>query len=184
MIQQHQLDESDFRGEKFANHSKDLKGNNDILCLTQPAIIKEIHISYLEAGADIIETNTFNANRISQADYGLESFVYTLNVSAAKLAREAADNYNILTPDKPRFVAGALGPTNKTLSISPDVNNPAYRATTFDEMADTYYEQAKGLMDGGVDILLIETVFDTLNAKAAIYACMQLFEETGKELPL
>ncbi|HET8964488.1 MAG TPA: methionine synthase [Chitinophagales bacterium] len=184
MIQQHQLGEADFRGTQFANHSKDLKGNNDILCLTQPDIIKDIHSAYLEAGADIIETNTFNANRISQADYGLESIVYTLNVSAAKLARNAADNYNTITPDKPRFVAGALGPTNKTLSISPDVNNPAYRASTFDEMADTYFEQAKGLMDGGVDILLIETVFDTLNAKAAIYACMQLFEETGIELPL
>ncbi len=184
MIQQHQLAEADFRGAQFADHPRDLKGNNDILCLTQPAVIRQIHDAYLEAGADIIETNTFNANRISQADYSLEAEVYALNVRAAEIAREAADAFNTRTPGKPRFVAGALGPTNKTLSISPNVEDPAYRAVTFDTMAEVYYEQAKGLMDGGADILLIETIFDTLNAKAAIFACMQLFEDTGKELPI
>ncbi|MFN3939865.1 MAG: methionine synthase, partial [Chitinophagales bacterium] len=184
MIQKYRLSEADFRGTIFTQHTSDLKGNNDILCLTQPDIIREIHEAYLAAGADIIETNTFNANRISQSDYNLESHVTPLNFAAARLAKQAAEKFTASTPNKPRFVAGAIGPTNKTLSISPDVNNPGYRAATFDEMADTYYEQAKALMEGGVDILLIETVFDTLNAKAAIYACMELFEQTGQTIPI
>ncbi|NLH52511.1 MAG: methionine synthase, partial [Bacteroidales bacterium] len=173
-----------YRGERFLNHPHDLKGNNDILCLTKPEIILEIHEAYLEAGADIIETNTFNANAISQADYGLEELVYEINLEAARLARQAADKFTQNTPDKPRFVAGAIGPTNKTLSLSPDVSNPGYRAVTFDQMYQAYYRQAEGLLDGGVDILLIETIFDTLNAKAALMACDDVLETRGKGIIL
>ncbi|MGK9368759.1 methionine synthase [Melioribacter sp. Ez-97] len=184
MIQRHKLSEEDFRGDKFRDHKLPLKGNNDILVITQPEIIKSIHREYLEAGADIIETNTFNSTSISQADYGAEDYVYELNYRAARIAREAADEFTAKTPSKPRFVAGALGPTNKTLSVSPDVNDPGYRAITFDKMKEAYKEQAKGLIEGGADILLLETVFDTLNAKAALFGIMELFEETGVELPI
>ncbi|NMC40404.1 MAG: methionine synthase, partial [Bacteroidales bacterium] len=173
-----------YRGERFLNHPHDLKGNNDILCLTKPEIILEIHEAYLEAGADIIETNTFNANAISQADYGLEELVYEINLEAARLARQAADKFTRITPQKPRFVAGSIGPTNKTLSLSPDVSNPGYRAVTFDQMYQAYYRQAEGLLDGGVDILLIETIFDTLNAKAALMACDDVLETRGKGIVL
>jgi len=184
MIQQYKLSEAEFRGERFKDHPHDLRGNNDLLSLTQPQIIKAIHEQYLEAGADIIETNTFSGTAIAQADYGLEHLAYELNLVSAQLAKAAAAEYTVKNPDKPRFVAGALGPTNKTLSLSPDVNNPGYRTVTFDEMADAYYEEARGLMDGGADILLIETIFDTLNAKAAIFAIDKLFTETGKKLPV
>ncbi len=184
MIQRYKLNEDDFRGHQFKEHTFDLKGNNDILSLTQPQIIKEIHRQYLEAGADIIETNTFSGTSVAQADYHLEHIVYELNYQSARIAREVALEFSQNDPDKPRFVAGALGPTNKTLSLSPDVNNPGYRAITFDELAAAYYEQAKGLMDGGVDILLIETIFDTLNAKAAIYAIENLFEERKEKIPI
>ncbi len=184
MIQRHKLSEEDFRGDKLRYHKSQLKGNNDILVITQPEIIKSIHRQYLEAGADIIETNTFNSTSISQADYGTEAYVYELNYRAALIAREVADEFTAQTPSKPRFVAGAMGPTNKTLSISPDVNDPGYRAITFDEMKEAYKEQAKGLMEGGADILLLETIFDTLNAKAALFGIMELFEETGAELPI
>ncbi|GAB4127613.1 MAG: methionine synthase [Ignavibacteriales bacterium] len=184
MIQRHRLQEADYRGERFRNHSKDLKGNNDLLSLTQPQIIKAIHEAYLEAGSDIIETNTFNGTSISQADYELQSLVYELNYSSAKLAKEAAQKYSSLTPEKPRFVAGALGPTNKTLSLSPEVNDPGFRAVTFDEMSAAYYEQATGLLDGGVDVFLIETIFDTLNAKAAIFAIDKLLSEKGIDVPI
>jgi 5-methyltetrahydrofolate--homocysteine methyltransferase len=182
MIQRYRLDERAYRGEQFANHPRDLKGANDLLCLTQPHVIEEIHREYLEAGADIIETNTFNAQSISFADYGLEAWVYEVNVAAAKLARRAADA--ISTPDRPRFVAGSLGPTNRTASLSPDVNNPAYRAVTFDQIVEAYYEQVRGLVDGGVDILMPETTFDTLNLKAALFAIEKFFHETGTKLPV
>ena len=184
MIQRYKLSEEDFRGQQFKEHNYDLRGNNDILSLTQPQIIKEIHRQYLEAGADIIETNTFSGTSIAQADYHLEHIVYELNYHSARIAKEVAQEFSEKEPDKPRFVAGALGPTNKTLSLSPDVNNPGYRAITFDALADAYYEQAKGLIDGGVDIILIETIFDTLNAKAAIYAIENLFEDIGKKIPV
>ncbi len=184
MIQRYQLDESDFRGEQFKDCSNDLRGNNDILNLTQPRIIKEIYRAYLDAGADIIETNTFNANKISQHDYRLEEHVYQINLSAARLAREEADRKTAETPDKPRFVAGSIGPTNRTLSISPKVEDPGYREVTFDEVAEAYHEQVRGLMEGGVDILLIETIFDTLNAKAALYAIQKCFDDSGYTLPI
>ncbi|MCB9312161.1 MAG: methionine synthase [Lewinellaceae bacterium] len=184
MIQRHQLDEAAYRGERFRDWHRDLKGNNDLLCLTQPEIIRRIHLEYLAAGSDILETNTFNANAISMADYGMEDLAYEINVAAATLAREAADQATHDWPEKPRFVAGALGPTNRTLSLSPDVNDPGYRAITFDELRLAYYDQARGLIDGGVDILLIETIFDTLNAKAAIFAIDQLFEERDIRLPI
>jgi 5-methyltetrahydrofolate--homocysteine methyltransferase len=181
MIQRHKLDENDYRGDRFKDWKSDLKGNNDLLCLTQPEIIIGIHQQYLEAGADIIETNTFNAQRVSLADYHMEELAYELNVAAAKCAREAVNRFlsaSIRLTDEPGpFVAGAIGPMNKTLSLSPDVNNPGYRALTFDEAAAAYYEQVKGLVDGGVDILLIETIFDTLNAKAAIYAIKKYFRD-------
>src|SRR5580704_16040156 len=170
MIQRHKLEEKDYRGKRFADWATDLKGNNDLLCLTQPMIIEGIHRQYLEAGADIIETNTFNSQRISMADYHMEELSYELNVAAAKIAKKAAAEYTARNPDKPRFVAGAIGPMSKTLSLSPDVNNPGFRAVNFDEVASAYYEQVQGLVDGGADVLLIETIFDTLNAKAAIYA--------------
>jgi 5-methyltetrahydrofolate--homocysteine methyltransferase len=184
MVQGYRLGEADYRGERFRDWPRDLKGNNDLLVLTQPAIIREIHGQYLEAGADLIETNTFNAQRISLADYGMEELAYELNLAAAKLAREAADAWTAQTPAQPRFVAGALGPTNRTASISPDVNDPAARNVSFDELVTAYLEQARGLTDGGADLLLIETVFDTLNAKAAIFACQTLFEERGREWPI
>ena len=182
MIQRYRFKEEDFRGKLFANSRKDLKGNNDLLCLTKPEAIAEIHAAYLESGADIIETNTFNANKISQADYSLEEIVYDLNYEAAKLAKKVAKEFS--SSSKPRFVAGAIGPTNKTLSLSPDVSNPAYRTISFDELAEAYYEQARGLLDGGADIMLIETVFDTLNCKAAIYALHKLFDERKINLPV
>jgi 5-methyltetrahydrofolate--homocysteine methyltransferase len=184
MIQRYKLDEEGYRGERFAGYHRDLKGNNDLLSLTQPQIVEEIHRAYLEAGADIIETNTFSGTRIAQADYGLEDIVYELNYESARIARRAADEYNRKTPEKPRFVAGAMGPTNRTASISPDVNNPGFRGVSFDELREAYYEQARGLVDGGADILLVETVFDTLNAKAALFAIDLLFDERGVELPV
>ncbi len=184
MIQRYQLGEEDYRGERFQHFEQQLKGNNDVLVLTQPEIIWEIHQQYLEAGADIVETNTFNANAISQADYGLESLCYEMNVAAARIARKAVDQWNQRTPDKPRFVAGAMGPTNKTLSLSPDVARPAYREVTWQQMVEAYREQARGLLDGGVDLLLIETVFDTLNCKAAIYAIAELFERGYRRVPV
>ena len=184
MIQRYNLEEKDFRGERFKDHSFDLKGNNDLLSITQPHIIKEIHEAYLEAGADIIETNTFNANAISQSDYGLEELVYELNRESARIAKAAADIFSEQTADKPRFVAGALGPTNRTASLSPDVNDPGYRAASFDDFYTAYYEQARGLIDGGADILLVETIFDTLNAKAAMKAIHDLLREKNIQLPL
>jgi 5-methyltetrahydrofolate--homocysteine methyltransferase len=184
MIQRHNLSEADFRGARFADHAQDLRGDNDLLVLTRPDIVRGVHDAYLAAGADIIETNTFNGTAISQADYRLEALAYELNVEGARLAREAAAAWTAKTPDKPRFVAGAIGPTNRTLSISPDVNNPAYRALTFDQLRDAYKDQVRGLMDGGCDALLIETIFDTLNAKAAIVACEEVFESRGARLPI
>ena len=184
MIQGYGLDEDAFRGEEFRDHSMPLKGANDLLSLTQPGIIEEIHRHYLEAGADIIETNTFNATSIAMADYGLESHVYEINRQAAVIARRAADAFNETTPDRPRFVAGSMGPTNRTASISPDVTNPAFRGITFDELRESYYEQARGLIDGGVDLLLPETAFDSLNMKAALFAIQDLFEEQGVILPV
>ncbi|GIV34884.1 MAG: hypothetical protein KatS3mg031_2419 [Chitinophagales bacterium] len=184
LLQAFKLQEDDFRGEQFRSHRHPLKGDFDILSLTRPDIIKDIHRKYLEAGADIIETNTFNATAISQADYQMQDYIYEINKTAARLAREVADEFTARQPKQPRFVAGAIGPTNKTLSISPDVNDPGYRAITFDELKDAYKEQVRGLTDGGADILLIETVFDTLNAKAALFAIMELFDETGNRLPI
>jgi len=184
MIQQHKLSESDFRGELFKNHPSDLKGNNDLLSLTQPEIIKNIHKAYLQAGSDIIETNTFNATAISQSDYHLQSIAYDLNYAAAKIAVEAVKEYSSNDNSKPRFIAGALGPTNKTCSLSPNVNDPGYRAVTFDQMMQAYYDAARGLVDGGVDILIIETIFDTLNAKAAIYAVQKYCEEINQNIPV
>lgn len=184
MIQQHHLEEEDFRGERFKNHPVPLKGNNDLLSITQPEIILDIHRAYFEAGADIAETNTFSGTTIAQADYELEDCVYELNYQSAKLAKQAAEEYTQKTPDKPRFVAGSIGPTNRTASISPDVNNPGFRAITFDELKVAYTEQIKGLTDGGADVLLIETVFDTLNAKAALMACEEYFEKAGKTWPI
>lgn len=184
MIQNYKLDEAGYRGDIFKNHPCDLKGNNDALAMSQPHILEEIHGQYLEAGADIIETNTFNSNIFSLADYSMEGLVYDMNVAAAKLAKRAAAAWTAKTPHKPRFVAGAIGPTNKTGSISPNVNDPGYRAVTFDQLIAAYAEQIRGLVDGGVDLLLIETVFDTLNCKAAIYAALEFFDKTGKKLPL
>lgn len=180
MIQRHTLTEEDFRGERFKDHKHPLKGNNDLLSLTCPDIILDIHRQYLEAGADIIETNTFSGTTIAQADYHLEHAVYDINFESAKLAKQAATEYTLKTPNKPRFVAGAIGPTNRTASLSPDVNNPGYRAITFDQLVVAYKEQAKGLIDGGSDVLLVETVFDTLNAKAAVFAIQELYDEIGK----
>jgi 5-methyltetrahydrofolate--homocysteine methyltransferase len=185
MIQRYKLEEKDYRGERFKDWHTDVKGNNDLLSITQPQIIEEIHGQYLEAGADIIETNTFSSTSIAQADYDMQSIAYELNVESAKCARNAAERYTAKDPSKPRFVAGAIGPLNKTLSLSPDVNNPGYRAVTFDEVATAYTEQIKGLVDGGVDLLLIETIFDTLNAKAAIYAAKKFFRDNKlPELPI
>ena len=184
MIQRYKLDEDGYRGERFKDWQRDVKGNNDLLVLTQPQIIGKIHEEYLEAGADILETNTFNAQRISLADYGMEDLAYEMNVAAAKIARAAADKWNKKTPDKPRFVAGAVGPTNRTASISPKVNDPGYRNVDFDELREAYKEQVRGLIDGGSDIILIETIFDTLNAKAAGVATLEVFEEKDIELPI
>ncbi len=184
MIQRHKLEEEDFRALRFKDHPVPLKGNNDLLSVTQPQIIKEIHRLYLEAGADIIETNTFSSTTIAQADYHLESIAYELNFQSAKIAKEVADGFTQREPGKPRFVAGALGPTNKTASLSPDVNNPGYRAVTFDDLRIAYKQQAKGLIEGGADLLLVETIFDTLNAKAALFAIQELFDEIGKEVPV
>src|SRR5215203_2505895 len=184
MIQGHSLSEEDYRGERFADHPRDLKGNNDLLSLTQPDVIRGIHEAVLEVGADIVETNTFNATAISQADYGTEDLAYELNRKAARLAREAADGFTERTPEKPRFVAGAIGPTNRTASLSPDVNNPGFRNVTFDELKEAYREAAKGLVDGGADVLLVETIFDTLNAKAAIFGIKEYLEDAGLDLPI
>ncbi len=182
MIQRHPLTEEDFRGSRFANHPRPLRGNNDLLSLTRPDIIRGIHAEYFAAGADMVETNTFSGTTIAQADYGLEHVVYELNYESARLAREAADEYS--SPEQPRFVAGAVGPTNRTASLSPDVNRPGFRAVTFDELATAYLEQVRGLVDGGVDTLLIETIFDTLNAKAALYAVQKFFDEGGRVVPI
>ena len=184
LIQGYKLEEEDFRGERFKDHNSPLKGNNDLLSITRPDVIQEIHELYFEAGADIIETNTFSGTTIAQADYHLEEAVYDINFQSAKIAREAADKWTALTPDKPRFVAGSIGPTNRTLSISPDVNDPGYRAVTFDQLVEAYTEQAVALIEGGSDVLLIETIFDTLNAKAAMFACEEAFEKTSKTLPI
>ncbi len=184
MIQGYKLQEEDYRGARFADWPSDVKGNNDLLLLSQPQVIAEIERAYLDAGADILETNTFNATRVSQADYGMEALVYELNVAGARVARQVADAKTLETPDRPRFVAGVLGPTSRTCSISPDVNNPGYRNVTFDELVENYTEATRGLIEGGADLILIETIFDTLNAKAAIFAVQQVFEEDGVELPI
>ncbi|MFT6216974.1 MAG: 5-methyltetrahydrofolate--homocysteine methyltransferase, partial [Roseivirga sp.] len=184
MIQRHPLEEEDFRGEVFKDHTSSLKGNNDLLSITRPEIIKDIHRQYLLAGADIIETNTFSGTTIAQADYSLEYAVYDINYKSARIAREVADEITALDPHKPRFVAGSIGPTNRTASLSPDVNDPGYRAVTFDQLVTAYKEQVIALTDGGVDLLLVETVFDTLNAKAALFAIEEVSEEKGKEWPI
>ncbi|MEM9831857.1 MAG: homocysteine S-methyltransferase family protein [Bacteroidota bacterium] len=184
MIQRHKLEEDDFRNEALKDHSYPLKGNNDLLSVTQPNIIRDIHRAYFAAGADIAETNTFSGTSIAQADYRLESWVYDINYQSAKIAREVADEFTALEPDKPRFVAGSLGPTNRTASLSPDVNDPGYRAVTFDQLVDAYYEQITGLVEGGADMLLVETVFDTLNAKAALFAIHTYFEDKQVVLPI
>ncbi len=185
MIQRHRPTEATYRGERFKSWHIDVKNNSDILNITQPAIIGGIHREYLEAGADIIETNTFAGTSIPQADFDLQPFVYEMNIEGARLARQAADEYTKKNPDKPRFVAGAIGPMNKTLSLSPDVNNPGFRSVTFEEVSNAYYEQVKALVEGGVDLLLIETIFDTLNAKAAIFAIKKYFRDSKqKELPV
>ncbi len=186
MIQRHKLTEADYRGTRFANWPSDLKGNNDLLCITQPAIVTGIHLQYLEAGADIVETNTFSSTSIAMADYDMQDLAYELNVAAAKCAREAITQYKSKHPNaSEKYIAGAIGPLNKTLSLSPDVNNPGFRAVTFDEVVIAYTEQIRGLVDGGVDVILIETIFDTLNAKAAIFAVKEFFRKLGKpELPI
>ncbi len=186
MIQRHKLTEADYRGTRFANWHSDVKGNNDLLCITQPAIITGIHLQYLEAGADIIETNTFSSTSIAMADYDMQELAYELNVAAAKCVRDAIDQYKAKHPNsKEKYIAGSIGPLNKTLSLSPDVNNPGFRAVTFDEVVLAYTEQIRGLVDGGVDIILVETIFDTLNAKAAIFAIKEYFRKIGQpELPI
>ena len=184
MIQRHKLEEEDFRGDRFKDFEHPLKGNNDLLSLTRPDIIRDIHREYYASGADIAETNTFSGTTIAQADYHLEDIVYELNYESARLAREAADEFTAKESHKPRFVAGSLGPTNRTASMSPDVNDPGFRAITFEELRVAYREQAKGLIEGGSDLLLVETVFDTLNAKAALFAIDELQEELGTNLPI
>ncbi len=184
MIQRHKLEEEDFRKGWFEDQDQSLKGNNDLLSLTRPEIIKEIHAEYFSAGADIAETNTFSGTTIAQADYGLEKAVYDINYESAKLAKEVADEFTEKEPNKPRYVAGSIGPTNRTASISPDVNDPGYRAISFDELVEAYSLQVKALIEGGVDLLLVETVFDTLNAKAALYAIDLVQEELGSNLPI
>ena len=180
MIQRHKLEEVDFRKGAFENHDKSLKGNNDLLSITRPEIIKDIHRQYFQAGADIVETNTFSGTWIAQADYGLEEAVYRINFESAKIAKEVANEFK----DKPRFVAGSIGPTNRTASISPDVNDPGFRAISFDELVGAYKDQVNALIDGGVDILLVETIFDTLNAKAALFAIDQVFEDRNTKIPI
>ena len=184
MIQRHKLEEKDFRGEILKDHPHPLKGNNDLLSITRPDIIKEIHRQYFDAGSDIIETNTFGSTTVAQADYHLEHLVYQINFQSAKIAKEVALEYTAKEPHKPRFVAGSMGPTTKLASMSPDVNNPGFRAITFDQLVVAFKEQAKGLVDGGADLLLLETITDTLNVKAALFAIQELFEETGKEVPV
>lgn len=184
MIQRHTLEEEDFRGERFKDHTLSLKGNNDLLSITQPDIIKSIHRAYYEAGADFAETNTFSSTSIAQADYGLESAVYDLNYQSAALARDVADEFTARNPDKPRFVIGSIGPTNRTASLSPDVNDPGFRAVTFDQLVKAYFEQTKALLEGGADVLLVETVFDTLNAKAALFAIEEVFDDLELEVPV
>ena len=184
MLQRYQFTEEDYRGERFKNWESPLKGNNDLLSLTQPNAIEEVHKKYLEAGADIIETNTFSATTIAMADYHMEDLVYELNYESAKIAKKVCDEFTALTPEKPRFVAGSIGPTNKTASLSPDVNDPGYRAITFDELRIAYKQQAEALLDGGSDILLVETIFDTLNAKAALFAIDQIQEERKIQIPI
>lgn len=186
MIQRHRLSEADYRGEPFKDWPSDLKGNNDLLCLTQPAIIEGIHREYLDAGADIIETNTFNSQVVSLADYNMQALAHEINLAAARIAKKAADDFTAKDPSKPRFVAGAIGPLNKTLSLSPDVNNPGFRGLLWDEAVDAYYEQIDGLVQGGIDLILIETIFDTLNAKAAIFAVKKYFQDhpNQPELPI
>ena len=184
MIQNHSLNEEDSRGERFVDHPAILKGNNDLLSITQPEIIKEIHRNYFDAGADIVETNTFSSTSIGMADYQMESLAYELNYESAKIAKEVSEEYLEKTPDQPRYVAGSIGPTNKTLSMSPDVNDPGYRAITFDELVIAYKEQVNGLVEGGSDLLLVETIFDTLNAKAALYAINEIKEERRIDIPI
>jgi 5-methyltetrahydrofolate--homocysteine methyltransferase len=184
MIQRYKLEEKDFRGEVLKNHPHPLKGNNDLLSITRPDIIKEIHRQYFEAGSDIIETNTFGSTTIAQADYHLEHLVYEINFQSARIAKEVAIEFTAKEPNKPRFVAGSMGPTTKLASMSPDVNNPGYRAITFDQLVVAFKEQALGLMDGGADLFLLETITDTLNAKAALFAIQELFEEKGREIPV
>lgn len=184
MIQSHRLSESDYRGERFGKHASDLKGNNDLLSITQPELITDIHRDFLAVGCDFVETNTFNANRISQADYALEDLSKELNLASAKLAKAACDEFSAQTPDQPRFVIGVLGPTNRTASISPNVSSPGYRNITFNDLATAYQEAVVGLLDGGADVIMIETVFDTLNAKAAIYAVEEEFKARGERWPL
>ena len=184
MIQQYKFNESDYRGSQFKNHSCSVQGNNDLLSITQPDAISTIHEKYLEVGADIIETNTFSSTSIGMADYSMESIVYDLNFESAKIAKIAAQKFTDLNPDKPRFVAGSIGPTNRTASMSPDVNDPGYRAVTFDDLVESYSEQVNALIDGGVDILLVETVFDTLNAKAALFAIDIILEKRELKLPI
>ena len=184
MIQAEKLDEAGYRGGEFPDHSHDLRGNNDLLNLTQPRIIEAIHDTYCAAGSDFIETNTFNATTISQSDYNTEYFVHNINVEGARIARRVADRWTEKTPDKPRYVVGNLGPTNRTCSISPDVNRPGFRAVTFEELRKAYHHQAQGLMEGGIDCFAVETVFDTLNCKAALFALEQLADETGVKLPV
>ena len=182
MVQRFKLSEAQYRGERFADFPRDVKGNNELLSLTQPDVIRQIHEGYLAAGADLIETNTFGATSVAQEDYGIADLAYEMNLESAKLARAACDKYS--TPDKPRFVAGALGPTPKTASISPDVNDPGARNVDFETLRASYYEQVKGLVDGGADVLLVETIFDTLNAKAALFAIQQFFDDSGECLPI
>ena len=184
MIQCHKLSEDDYRGDRFKDNINLLKGNNDLLSLTKPDIIRDIHVQYFEAGADIAETNTFSSTSVAQSDYGLEHLVYEINFESAKIAKEVADKFTKSQPEKPRFVAGSIGPTNKTTSLSPDVNDPGFRAISFDQLKQAYREQVEGLVDGGVDILLVETIFDTLNAKAALFAIDELFEDKGIKLPV
>ena len=184
MIQRHQLDEAAYRGALFDNYHADVQGNNDLLSLTQPDIIRDIHTAYLQAGSDIVETNTFSSTTIAQADYDMQDLAYELNVEGAKLARQACDAMEAADPSRPRYVAGALGPTNRTASLSPEVNDPGYRNVNYDELRDAYADATRGLIEGGADIILVETIFDTLNAKAAVHAVQDVFEATGITFPL
>ena len=184
MLQRYNFSEEDFRGERFKDFPYSLKGNNDLLSITQPKAIKDIHAQYFEAGADIVETNTFSSTTIGMADYHLEDIVYELNFQSAKIAREVADEFTVKNPEKPRFVAGSIGPTNRTASMSPEVNDPGYRAVTFDDLRIAYKQQVEALLDGGVDLLLVETIFDTLNAKAALFAIEEVKDERKIDIPI